>query len=94
MLVEDVQKLVPEAIDLVKRFEQQVERINNTRSKIELDIAALKDLIKYARDEANQVERMNALCESMSTSTQTVINSRTKLSFCKLLFLKPEHLRC
>ena len=84
-----MEELVPEALDLVERLTQQAERINKTRSKIELDIAALGDLIKYARDEANQVQTINVLCESMTTSTQTVINSGTKLSFCKLLFLKP-----
>ena len=88
MLVEDVEKLVPEAVDLVDNLTLQAERINNTRMNIELDLAAMKDLIKYARDEANQVQRINDLCESMMISIQTAIKSRAELSFCKLLFLK------
>ena len=66
----------------------QAERINNTRMNIELDLAALKDLIKYARDEANQVKRINDLCENMKILIKTAIKSRAELSFCKLLFLK------
>ena len=88
ILVEDVEKLVPEALDLVENLTLQAERINNTRINVELDIAALKDLIKYARDEANQVQRTNTLSENMTTSTQTVIKSLTKLTLCQFFFLK------
>ena len=48
--------MVPDAIDLVDRLMIQAEIINETGNQIGLDIAALEDLIKYARDEANQVK--------------------------------------
>ena len=53
--VEDVVAQTPELLNKVDCLTEQAERTNQTAIDIGLDIAALKELIKNAREEANLV---------------------------------------